>query len=349
MTRQQRVRPWPKGWVERAPRVTDVDRVVELLNARSQRLYGADHSSRSDVLAWWEKPGLDLATDLRLVLDERGAAAGLAFFADDGAPHVSFACSASVHPRYEADTRLWDSLLSWSLEHAMELVTLAPRGSRVAALAQAAVQDGPRRAALERAGFAPVRVQSHMRIELTEAAAATPGWPAGVTVRTANLETDLRAIAALWLEAWRDHWGFVERPYADVLTTFVAEIESRCGPVDPTLWFLAVEGDEIAGMCLCVAGLPGDPTGGYIYDLGVRPAWRKRGIALALLRHAFAEFRRRGYAAVELDVDSESLTGALRLYERAGLRVIRQELDYEKVLRPGIDLATRELPAAARE
>jgi ribosomal protein S18 acetylase RimI-like enzyme len=102
-------------------------------------------------------------------------------------------------------------------------------------------------------------------------------------------------------------------------------------------------------MSLCVSGLPGDPTGAYVYDLGVRPAWRRRGVALALLHHTFSEFRRRGFAAAELDVDSESLTGALRVYERAGMHVIRQELSYEKVLRPGRDLATRELPAAARE
>ncbi|MDD5264104.1 MAG: N-acetyltransferase [Candidatus Bipolaricaulis sp.] len=352
MSREQRVQAWPQGWVQRAAHVTDADRVAELLNARSQKLYGTAYSSPSDVLAWWEKPGLDLATDLRLVLDGRGSVAGLVSIADDGAPHVSFDCSASVHPRYEADARLWDTLLSWSLERAMERVTRAPRDVCVTAVAQAAAQDEARRAALERAGFAPVRVQSHMRIELTEAAAVTPDWPAGVAVRTADLATDLPAIVGLWLEAWRDHWGFVERPYADALATFVAGIESRCGPVDPTLWFLAVAGDEgrdVAGMSLCVSGLPGDPTGGYICDLGVRPEWRRRGVALALLRHTFSEFRRRGFMAAELDVDAESLTGALRLYERAGLRVIRQELNYEKVLRPGKDLATRELPAAARD
>jgi len=48
---------------------------------------------------------------------------------------------------------------------------------------------------------------------------------------------------------------------------------------------------------------------------------------------------------VRLDADSQSLTGALRVYERAGMRVVRQFVTYEKVLRPGIDLATRELVA----
>lgn len=75
----------------------------------------------------------------------------------------------------------------------------------------------------------------------------------------------------------------------------------------------------------------------------MRPAWRKRGVALALLRHTFGEFRRRGYAAVELDMDSENLTGALRVYERAGMRATRQSVVFERELRPGRDLATREL------
>jgi ribosomal protein S18 acetylase RimI-like enzyme len=183
-----------------------------------------------------------------------------------------------------------------------------------------------------------------MRIDLA-APSPAPRWPSGVTVRTADLPADLSAIVAAYIEAWRDHWGFVERPYADVLAGFLPEIESRCGPVDPSLWFLAIEKDEIVGMSLCIAGLMDDLTGGYIYDLGVRPAWRKRGIALALLHHTFAEFGRRGYTAVELDVDSQSLTGALRVYERAGMRVVRQSVTYEKELRPGIDVATRELKA----
>jgi hypothetical protein len=48
---------------------------------------------------------------------------------------------------------------------------------------------------------------------------------------------------------------------------------------------------------------------------------------------------------VQLDVDSQSLTGALRPYERAGMRVVWQSMSYEKELRPGVDLTTRELSA----
>jgi len=336
--------PWPVGWADRAPQMDDVDRVVTMLNARSQKLYGENQSSRESVTAWWEKPGFTLKTDMRLVLDEDGALAGLAYVLNDGAPYAGFDCVAAVAPCYEGNAAVWDELYAWGLGRAKELLPLASREIRVAATASADSQGEARRAALERAGFAPVRVENHMRIDLVTPSPAAQ-WPSGVSVRAAALDVDMSAIVAAYIEAWRDHWGFVERPFADVLASFLGEVENRCGPIDPTLWFLAVEGDEVVGMSLCIAGLMDDPTGGYIYDLGVRPAWRKRGVALALLHHTFAEFQRRGYVAVELDVDSQSLTGALRVYERAGMRVVRQSVTYEKELRPGIDLATRKLVA----
>jgi len=48
---------------------------------------------------------------------------------------------------------------------------------------------------------------------------------------------------------------------------------------------------------------------------------------------------------VRLDADSQSLTGALCVYEQAGMRAVRQYISYEKELHAGIDLTTRELNA----
>ncbi len=55
---------------------------------------------------------------------------------------------------------------------------------------------------------------------------------------------------------------------------------------------------------------------------------------MALLQRSFAEFRARGGEQAKLVVDSENLTGATRLYERAGMRISRQYDRYEKVLPP---------------
>ena len=50
-----------------------------------------------------------------------------------------------------------------------------------------------------------------------------------------------------------------------------------------------------------------------------------------MLQHAFGEFARRGFDAVGLGVDAENPTGAVRVYERAGMRVERTNLLFEKL------------------
>jgi mycothiol synthase len=69
--------------------------------------------------------------------------------------------------------------------------------------------------------------------------------------------------------------------------------------------------------------------------VAVRHPWRGRGLGLALLRHAFGEFYRRGVREVSLSVDAESTTGAPRLYRRAGMRVAGRYMLYQRELRPG--------------
>jgi mycothiol synthase len=66
--------------------------------------------------------------------------------------------------------------------------------------------------------------------------------------------------------------------------------------------------------------------------LGVRTPWRKRGIGLALLQHAFTEFHRRGEPHVGLGVDADNPTGATRLYEKAGMQVLTEDIVFEKEL-----------------
>ena len=106
---------------------------------------------------------------------------------------------------------------------------------------------------------------------------------------------------------------------------------------DSSLWFLARDGEEVCGVALCK--VPGDE--GWVDVVGVRRPWRTRGLGLALLRHAFAEYHRRGVRKVDLSVDAKSVAGAPRLYSRAGLSVNSSYVIYLKELRPGVDLAAR--------
>lgn len=82
---------------------------------------------------------------------------------------------------------------------------------------------------------------------------------------------------------------------------------------------------------------------GWVYTLGVRRPWRKRGLGSALLLTSFHEFYLCGLTEAGLIVDASSLTGALHLYEHAGMRVGRKYVIYEKEIRSGTDVILRNL------
>jgi ribosomal protein S18 acetylase RimI-like enzyme len=107
-----------------------------------------------------------------------------------------------------------------------------------------------------------------------------------------------------------------------------------------------MDGEEIAGICISRKyGDEGMDTG-HVSVLGVKRPWRRKGLGLALLQHAFGEFFRRGKYKVELGVDAQSLTGATDLYIKAGMYVLRQRDMYEKELRPGIDVSVTSLESS---
>jgi mycothiol synthase len=102
------------------------------------------------------------------------------------------------------------------------------------------------------------------------------------------------------------------------------EFYLRARGTDSSLWLLAWDSAELAGFILPVPERPGEAGLGQIRSLGVRAAWRGRGLGQALLRAAFRELHSRGCRRVELGVDAENPTGALRLYERVGMHIARQ-------------------------
>jgi ribosomal protein S18 acetylase RimI-like enzyme len=63
-------------------------------------------------------------------------------------------------------------------------------------------------------------------------------------------------------------------------------------------------------------------TSAFIKDLVVHPLARRRGIATALLRRVFWEFRRRGVKHVDLKVQVDNPTGAVRLYKELGMQEV---------------------------
>jgi mycothiol synthase len=144
-----------------------------------------------------------------------------------------------------------------------------------------------------------------------------------------------RAVHQVIEEAFQDHWSARRTSFEEWMHH---QTEGRVGS-DPALWFLALEEEQIVGAALNRFTTAEDPECGWVAELGVRPPWRRRGIARALLLHAFGALHHRGLHRVGLMVDAENLTGATRLYERVGMVVDRRVDFHEKELRPATPAA----------
>jgi mycothiol synthase len=171
-------------------------------------------------------------------------------------------------------------------------------------------------------GFREARHYYQMRIDLSEPP-PPPQWPAGIAPSPFRLE-DAREFHHTLDDAFAEEWGFVSMPYEEWKA---ARVDAP--GTDFSLWFVARETNQIVGAARCD---PKQSGGGWISALGVRKPWRQRGLGLALLSHAFVEFHRRGEPHVGLGVDAENPTGATRLYERAGMRIIKEDVVFEKEL-----------------
>jgi GNAT superfamily N-acetyltransferase len=153
-----------------------------------------------------------------------------------------------------------------------------------------------------------------------------PAWPDGIQVRTFIPKQDEQATFRADEEAAED------KGYHQPLDSegWAKRMGLNTERFDPSLWFLALDGNETAGVALNYD----DQTSrtGWIDHLGVRRAWRNRGIGKALLLHSFGEFYRRGVRRIKLSVDSKSLTNAPQLYESVGMRTIHEYHIYKKEL-----------------
>jgi mycothiol synthase len=259
----------------------------------------------------WTQPRFDRARDARVAVAPTGAVTGYAdaeAVGDDGRKAWMWALGEPA-----------DDLAEWAEGRAAELVRPPAR-----VFASAWSESGHARAALARRGFRLVRHSYRMAIDL-DGEPAAPEWPDGVWVRTFR-PGDERTFYEVHQETFEDHWEHVRRPYDEWAHWMLAPERFR-----PELWFLAEDAGEPAGVSICSPDEV-DEDAGWVAILGVRRPWRRRGVGRALLLHSFAEFAGRGYRQVKLGVDAESLTGAVRLYERAGMHVVHRFDMFEKSL-----------------
>jgi ribosomal protein S18 acetylase RimI-like enzyme len=69
-----------------------------------------------------------------------------------------------------------------------------------------------------------------------------------------------------------------------------------------------------------------------IFEVSVRPAWRRRGLARGLLSLALRGVRERGIDVIRLRTSNEFRTRAQDLYRSVGFRVVKEFPRYRKPL-----------------
>jgi mycothiol synthase len=295
----------------RAATSFDLPELVQLYRSAELAETGRAGTTAPDITDLLRAPGLDLVRRSRVAAIE-GELRGLVLLHPAPQPgQLRMQLCVSPHPRHrQLAAALLELAGNWVAQD-------CPGGTDVTVFQLPGSLAAPE---LSAAGWQIVHSYTRMKASLAggprergldDADRAGPG--AGVTIRAAASAPDLATVHAVLEQSVAGHWNHQERDFA----SFLADQQARDGH-DPSLWLLAeVDGEPAAAV---IARAPADRA--WIAWLGTLAGYRGRGLAAALLRAAFAELRERGHASVGVDVDTHNKTGALRVYEQAGMQVL---------------------------
>jgi mycothiol synthase len=273
-------------------------------------------------------PGITLAADTRAGWSADGRLLAWGWVWCRTAPvHLSRAIlQGDVHP----DIRrrgVGSALLRWQQARATERLTRELPAELPQRIDLFGPVEDPAREALARAGgLTPLRWFVKMHRSMKAPVQPVP-VPAGLEMVA---WTDGRMDAALEArnDGWQDHWGFEPMP-PDVWRHLLVDDPTFL----PTASRLAIDGDRVVGFVLCTEQEIDEVGVGrtaWLDMIAVRRAWRRRGVASALIGASLVALGEEGFQAVALDVDADSPTGALGLYERLGFQALRTEALYAR-------------------
>jgi mycothiol synthase len=330
------------GYSSRGATMANVSAAVKLFNDYSEHYLGYRGHTENSIETEWKTPKFNVEEDIRLVFNPAGVLVGyIEVWTNSDLPAHPWVWGR-VHPDYHGQG-IGTYLMQWGEERARQAIDRCPEDVRVAYRTGTVTTIEAPKPLFEAFGMNLIRHSFRMKIELKESPPKAV-WPEGITVRSViDPAADIETITRVDVESFRDHFGFIEKPFEDELAWFRNWLENDENFDDPSLWFLAMDNDLAVGLALCATHDMEDQEFGHVASLGVLRSHRRRGIGLALLHHAFGENYQRGYKGVSLGVDAENLTGALRLYKKAGMSVHRQFDLYEKELRPGKEISVHKL------
>jgi mycothiol synthase len=296
----------------RAPVLDDAPAVLAVLLAREIADLGVPDDTLGDVLDEWRSSDLDLAADARVVENARdGAIIGYVVSRRTGTLAV-------VHPDHER-RGIGRRLLEWAEQRERE------RG-RESHRQWVAANNARARDLLNSAGCGIARSYWRLVRSLDDLGGTVAAPPPGFHLRTVDVARDAASIHAVDARSFAANSSYD----AETLREFCEE-HLEAHDFDASLSRVAETGESIAGFL--IARRWTEEKVGYVDLLAVDPEHQGRGLGTALLGSAFASFASAGLGEAQLGVDSDN-PRALRVYQRAGMRVSFQYDVYERPLSP---------------
>ena len=216
-------------------------------------------------------------------------------------------------------------LMEWAVGHATELLRSSERDLPKRIHVETEEQRVADQRLFARFGFQPVRWFEELRRPLTDLPPRVEVEGVSIVPWPDDRDEELLSVRNA---SFADHWG--STPISP--TSWHDQIHGFGSR--PDLSFIAVDGDGRAVGISVNARYEADDevTGrrdGWIMTLGTLAEWRGRGIASALITASLEAFAAAGLTHAALGVDSDSPTGAARLYRALGFEPAERSCRYQ--------------------
>ncbi|MFD8154364.1 GNAT family N-acetyltransferase [Streptomyces sp. NPDC059720] len=303
-----RQRPARSRLTLRPATLEDAAEICDLINKIDVIETGAPDTEPAEVVRDMTLSGTRPETDTWLSYDTDGTLVGYALVCDSHGTGRIDADHYSLPEHQDAGAALLDLMAS-------RAVAIARTNGRDEAVCHLYLRERPTLdpALLRERNWRPVRRYSLLSRAVAADTTSPPPAEPGLSVRPCASEEDLRLAHDLIEQAFTHH--FAHHPVT--FEQWCEGLATPTGDVDPSLvWLAHVDGTGPVG---ALAAHDNRKAMGWVRQLGVTEGARGRGVGAYLLRTAFAAFAQRGRDTVGLGVDTENTTGALALYEKAGM------------------------------
>ena len=321
--------PIPGLRFRRLQRPADDAVISDLINAGNVADGIPHRVSEAQIASWMDHPSrMDLDEDLLLAEVGGGPVAyAEGGWEQDNDGGRNYSTWGQVHPDWRR-RGVGTAMLHWVEARQARVVATHPPGVERRMQSWANESEAGRIALLEAHGYRIVRYDYEMERPTLDEIPDLP-LPDGIELRPAR-EEDLRRHWEIEVEVFRDHWGAIDDSEA-AFEQMRADPRREIG-----LWVVAWQGDEVVGQVLNRIDREANAElglrRGWVNSVGVRRAWRRRGIARSLVAESLRVLRDAGMSMAGLGVDAENAHGALGVYEAVGFGVVRTERVYRKPL-----------------